>query len=51
MRLDWEEKDILKMIIINELEYYEHKEDFDEIDKEYVDKLKTILFKIERKEK
>ena len=46
MKFNDEEKDIIITMIQNELEYYEHKEDFDDIDAEFVEKLKEILRKL-----
>ena len=52
MVLENEEKDILKLLVFNELDYYERlKEDYDELDYEYIQELKKILSKLERNEK
>ena len=54
MNITREEKDIIKMLIKNELEYYDdelkyndNKEYFDEVDKEYVEQLNVLLMKLE----
>lgn len=51
MKLTDEEKNIIKIMIFNELDYYESKEDYDESDEEFVLKLKSILSKLGRGDK
>lgn len=46
IRFKDEELDILVMLIKNELEYYERKEDMYPEDYEYVEKLKEIMMKV-----
>lgn len=46
MKLTNEEKNIIDRLINNELEYYDQKEDYDELDKDFVLKLKKILIKL-----
>lgn len=41
-----EERDILMMLLKNELEYYARKEDIYEEDEEYIEMLKKILEKV-----
>ena len=43
MELRADEKDILKILIINELNYYNEEDD---VDKEYVEKLNKLLEKV-----
>lgn len=46
MKLNNEEKDIIKRMIINELNYYQDIEDKNKEEKEYIKTLKNILKKI-----
>jgi len=43
-----EERDILKLLVYNEIEYYEDKEDKLDRDIEFIKELKTILDKLEK---
>ena len=49
MELTNEEKSILRILLTNELEYYEMKDDVFDDDLEYIKKLDIILKKIEDK--
>ena len=49
MKLTKEEKEILKRMIDNELEYYEMKEDMYQDDIDFIKKLYKILKKLEDK--
>ena len=49
IRITYEEIDILQMLLKNELEYYDRKEDIYKEDSEYIELLKNILKKIEVK--
>lgn len=51
MRLTSEEKDILKIILNNEIEYYEDKEDSYPEDIEYLEKIKKIEEKLYKEDK
>lgn len=51
MKLTNEEKNILKILIINELDFYDTKEDIYQEDKEYIKKLETIIDKIMKGDK
>lgn len=51
MKLTNEEKDILKIILNNEIEYYEDKEDSYPEDEEYLEKLKKIEKKLYKEDK
>lgn len=42
IKLSYEQLDIVKQMIINEIEYYEEKEDKYKEDYEYLDELKKI---------
>lgn len=46
MKLTSEQKDILRIIVANELEYYDRKEDIYEEDIEYINELKKIYVEL-----
>ena len=47
MKLNSEEKNIIRIMILNELEFYSHKEDYDASDRDFEKKLRNILKKLE----